>query len=590
MRLEGRKALVTGGASGIGAAIAARLAAEGAEVWVGDINVEGAERVAGEIAGHAIELDVTDIESARAAVEATGTLDILVNNAGTDEFGFFTYTTPEQWQQVLGDQPRRRPQLHPRGAARNAAGEVRPHRQHLLRGRPGRLQGLGRLLGRQGRGRSASPRRSPARTPATAITANAIAPGPIETPLLMGAKEFGEIGEKVIETMKASTQTGPPRPARGGRRRSRLPRLRRRHLRHRRDPRRQRRPRHGLNPRGGRIWPSDAFMTPWGHLTHHSADGRHRLGVEFGGSTGWLRGVSCVELGLSTQAIQHRIGKGRLHRIEQGVYAVGRPALTRRGRWMAAVLGCGHRAVLSHGSARQRFGGLAAERWWPDRGVGARPSRRATGLGFVFIAGRRLRDTDVTVHDGIPVTTLVQTLVDLAARVTSKALERAVNEADRLELIDPPRLCGWRCAAHRGQRGVGRLRSLLDRSHLPAHRLRARAPLSASGGEGPTCRRRSPSSVSTAFEVDFYWPELRLVVETDGLRYHRTPAQQARDRLRDQAHTAAGLTPLRFTHSQICYEPQRVIAVLRSVTGHTADGHELGDLRPMSPEGLSLGP
>jgi 2-hydroxycyclohexanecarboxyl-CoA dehydrogenase len=101
MRLEGRKALVTGGASGIGAAIAARLAAEGAEVWVGDINVEGAEQVAGEINGHSLELDVTDLESARAAVEATGTLDVLINNAGTDEFGFFTYTTPEQWQRVI---------------------------------------------------------------------------------------------------------------------------------------------------------------------------------------------------------------------------------------------------------------------------------------------------------------------------------------------------------------------------------------------------------------------------------------------------------------------------------------------------------
>ena len=68
MRLEGRRALVTGGASGIGAAIAARLAAEGAEVWVGDINTEGAERVAGEIVGHAIELDVTELASAQAAV------------------------------------------------------------------------------------------------------------------------------------------------------------------------------------------------------------------------------------------------------------------------------------------------------------------------------------------------------------------------------------------------------------------------------------------------------------------------------------------------------------------------------------------
>ena len=101
MRLEGRKALVTGGASGIGAAIAARLAAEGAEVWVGDIDTEGAEKVAGEIDGHAIELDVTDLDSARRRSRRRGTLDILVNNAGTDEFGFFTYTTPEQWQRVI---------------------------------------------------------------------------------------------------------------------------------------------------------------------------------------------------------------------------------------------------------------------------------------------------------------------------------------------------------------------------------------------------------------------------------------------------------------------------------------------------------
>src|SRR5215813_11912137 len=101
MRLEGRKALVTGGGSGIGAAIAARLAAEGAEVWVADINAEGAARVAGEVAGHAVELDVTDPEACAAAIGEIGTLDVLVNNAGTDEFGFFTDTTPEQWQKVI---------------------------------------------------------------------------------------------------------------------------------------------------------------------------------------------------------------------------------------------------------------------------------------------------------------------------------------------------------------------------------------------------------------------------------------------------------------------------------------------------------
>jgi very-short-patch-repair endonuclease len=55
------------------------------------------------------------------------------------------------------------------------------------------------------------------------------------------------------------------------------------------------------------------------------------------------------------------------------------------------------------------------------------------------------------------------------------------------------------------------------------------------------------------------------VVETDGLRYHRTPAQQASDRVRDQAHAAAGLTPLRFTHEQVAHEPRRVQTTLAAV-------------------------
>src|SRR6185436_18925983 len=102
MRMEGKKALVTGGASGIGAAVARRLAAEGAEVTVGDLNLEGATEVAGEISGLAIELDVTDLGSAQAAVDSAGApIDILINNAGTDEFGFFAQTTPEMWEKVI---------------------------------------------------------------------------------------------------------------------------------------------------------------------------------------------------------------------------------------------------------------------------------------------------------------------------------------------------------------------------------------------------------------------------------------------------------------------------------------------------------
>ena len=205
MRLEGRKALVTGGASGIGAAIAARLAAEGAEVWVGDIDVDGAGRVAGEVAGHALELDVTDLESARAAVEAVGALDILVNNAGTDEFGFFTHTTPEQWQRVLAINLGG--VLNCTFAALGGMQEAGYGRIVSISSEAGRVGSKGSAVYSAAKGGVIAFTKTIARENARfAITANAIAPGPIDTPLLRRATELGEIGERVIETMKAATQ------------------------------------------------------------------------------------------------------------------------------------------------------------------------------------------------------------------------------------------------------------------------------------------------------------------------------------------------------------------------------------------------
>jgi 2-hydroxycyclohexanecarboxyl-CoA dehydrogenase len=207
VRLEGRKALITGGGSGIGAAISARLAAEGAEVWVSDIDVAGAERVAGEVNGHPLELDVTELESAQAALAATGTLDILVNNAGTDEFGFFTYTSPEQWQRVIA--------INLFGVL-NCTFAALPGMQEAGYGRiisisseAGRVGSKGSSVYSAAKGGVIAFMKTIARENGRyGITANAVAPGPIETPLLMGALEFGEIGEKVIENMKGLTQMG----------------------------------------------------------------------------------------------------------------------------------------------------------------------------------------------------------------------------------------------------------------------------------------------------------------------------------------------------------------------------------------------
>ncbi len=74
--------------------------------------------------------------------------------------------------------------------------------------------------------------------------------------------------------------------------------------------------------------------------------------------------------------------------------------------------------------------------------------------------------------------------------------------------------------------------------------------------------------VVNEFEVDFYWPDLGLVVETDGWRYHRTPSAQSRDALRFQTHVAADLTPLRFSHYQVKYESAHVRTILEQTAAH----------------------
>jgi NAD(P)-dependent dehydrogenase (short-subunit alcohol dehydrogenase family) len=205
MRLEGRKALVTGGASGIGAAIAARLVAEGADVVIGDIDREGAEQTASEIGATATELDVTSADSAQAAVSGHGPFAILVNNAGTDEFGFFADTDPGLWDRLLAVN------LFGVFACTHAAlggmQEAGYGRIVNIASEAGRVGSKGSAVYSAAKGGVIAFTKVLAREGARfGITANAIAPGPIETPLLMRALEAGELGERIIETMKSGTQ------------------------------------------------------------------------------------------------------------------------------------------------------------------------------------------------------------------------------------------------------------------------------------------------------------------------------------------------------------------------------------------------
>jgi len=209
LRLAERTALVTGGASGIGAATCRRLAAEGARVAVTDVNARGAGDVADEIDGAGYELDVRSDDSIRAAVEAAerdlGPIDVLVNNAGYDEWGWFTDTDPALWDRVLA--------VNLRGVIA-VTHAVLPGMQQRARGR---IVNTASEAGRVGSSGSAAYSAAKAGvigfTKAIAIengrygiTCNAVAPGPIETPLLMSAPEqLGDLGKRIVETMIGST-------------------------------------------------------------------------------------------------------------------------------------------------------------------------------------------------------------------------------------------------------------------------------------------------------------------------------------------------------------------------------------------------
>jgi very-short-patch-repair endonuclease len=274
--------------------------------------------------------------------------------------------------------------------------------------------------------------------------------------------------------------------------------------------------------------------------------------------------------GLTSDEIQSRLARGRLHRTWRGVYAVGRPQLTLHGWWMAAVLACGSRSLLSHESAAALWGIWGTQR---SSKAESRPPREihvsVRGSGTRIREGIRvhrrtaLDRSEEALWDGIPVTSPALTLIDLGARLADSELEAAIRNADKLDRIDPDSLRA-EVESHAGAAGITALRKVLDRrtfaltdSELERRFLRL---VARSGLPRPLTQQQV-----TGFRVDFYWPELGLVVETDGLRYHRTPSQQSRDRSRDQAHAAAGLTTLRFTHSQVRFEPDRVITTLRAV-------------------------
>lgn len=267
-----------------------------------------------------------------------------------------------------------------------------------------------------------------------------------------------------------------------------------------------------------------------------------------------------MALGMKRGAIQHRMDVGRLHPVRSGVYAVGHPRLVGKGRWMAGVLACGEHAFLSHLSAAALWGLLQVNRSKVDVTVAGRSRRSCAGI--CLHQPRSLPRSDTTTRDGIPVTTVARTLLDLAEVVDTRRLARAWEEAERLRLLDVSAI-NRLLQDHPNRRGTKALRDLVREQRTAAPTRSEFESLFLD-----LCREHGldPPRANTfieGFEVDALWPDPKLVVELDGYDFHRTRQAFERDRARDAALQLAGYRVVRLTYRRVTAEPDHVASTIR---------------------------
>jgi hypothetical protein len=270
--------------------------------------------------------------------------------------------------------------------------------------------------------------------------------------------------------------------------------------------------------------------------------------------------------GLSASAVRDRVAGSRLHRVHQGVYALGRPDLPAEGRWMAAVLACGRGALLSHRSAAGLHDLLSTSQAAidiaiPRRSVLSRPGIRLHRSPY-------LTPVDRFIVRNIPCTSVARTLLDLASVVPVGVLDRACNQAEVLRLLDMAAMAEL-LERSRGRRGVRSLRAVLGTelgTGIPRSVLERRFLA--------LCRRVGLPSPSVnewiaiegeEMQFDFVWHAQRVVVEVDGWDTHRTKRAFREDRRRDRLLRLAGWEPARFTWDDVSGDPARVELELRTL-------------------------
>jgi very-short-patch-repair endonuclease len=256
-------------------------------------------------------------------------------------------------------------------------------------------------------------------------------------------------------------------------------------------------------------------------------------------------------LGLGEDAIDRRIARGGLHPRHRGVYAVGHTLTTRAGVWMAAVLAVGPDAVLSHRSAAA----LWSLRQSTRVEVISPRKRRIPG---VLTRRILLPPDEITVRDGVPVTTPARTLFDLASVVTQRQLEHALNEAEIRRLTSPLPLDAL-IARHALRKGTIALRRALEKQRQIGETVirsdfeTAFLDFTAQHG----LPRPTTNQPLGPYEPDAFWPDQRLIVELDSYDIHTTRQAFEQDRTRDRALTTAGYRTIRITWRQLTRTSQR---------------------------------
>jgi very-short-patch-repair endonuclease len=274
------------------------------------------------------------------------------------------------------------------------------------------------------------------------------------------------------------------------------------------------------------------------------------------------------DLGMSRDAIATRLERRHLHEVHLGVYLVGTRRISRRGRWMAAVLASAEGAALSHRSAARFWQLLPSAVEWVDV---TSPGRRVRREGIVCHRSA-LREDEWLVEEGIPVTSPFRTIFDLAAVLKLRELERAWHEAEVRGLRDRVSL-PMLLQRYPGRRGARNLRALLEAGEpVGFTRNDFEEAFVAFVDEYGLRRPRMNGTLALRgrfFEIDALWEDERVAVELDSRSVHGTNKNFESDKQRDRILLAEGWRTARVTWRQLKDEPDEVAADLRLALGLT---------------------